>query len=112
MKYLLTYHTKKGSSSVTAIEGELTLGAMQKAVGGYIQTCAPYYPWELAKHNINMLCDEEGLLKGLEPNENLYPFFYVGNVVFVGVKGEEFVGLTTVQIAMVRKWVQSLEASI
>lgn len=84
---------------------EVTLEELQKEVGGYIQTCAPV---ELQVENIQMLCDEEGLLKHRVPNENLYPFFFVGNIVFVGVDGEELVGLTNEQETFVREWLKGL----
>lgn len=85
---------------------EITLELLQKEVGGYIQTCAPV---ELRVHHIEMLCDEEGLLKGKRPNKNLYPFFFVGNVVFVGVDGEHLVGLTNEQESYIREWLVGLE---
>lgn len=90
----------------TSDVNEVTLELLQKEVGGYIQTCAPV---ELLERNIEMLCDEEGLLKHRLPNENLYPFFYVGNIVFVGVDDENLVGLTDEQESFVREWLNGLE---
>lgn len=107
-KHIITYYTEKGKAFMTQVD-KPSLELLQNEVGGYIQTCTPL---ELRNKFIEMLCDEEGLLKGKAPNENLFPFFYVGNVVFVGVDGEELVGLTMSQVAFVKEWIDSLEDAI
>ena len=84
---------------------ENNLYHFQALVGGYIQTCAPA---ELRARGIELLCNEEGVLSYLPVNENLYPFFYVGQLVAVGVDGEEFVSLTDAQADFIRLWVQHL----
>lgn len=105
MKYILTYYTEKGKVTSMEVDNP-SLELLQNEVGGYIQTC-PFVG--LREHGIEMLVDEEGLLKGKAPNMNLYPFFIVGNAVFVGVDGEELVGLTIHQVAIVKEWIDSLE---
>ena len=105
MKKLLVIHPESGQSHGVDAEN-VTLEMLQREVGGYIQPCAPV---ELVELGYQMLCDEEGLLKGLKPNENLYPFFFVGNVVFVKVQGEEFVGLNMYDIGFIRGWLTGLK---
>ena len=84
---VIVIEPKEGQIYLHETEGQLH--DFQELVGGYIETCAPV---ELRYEGIQMLCDEEGLLKDLDANENLFPFFYVGTVVLVGVSGEDFVG--------------------
>lgn len=86
--------------------GNITLEFLQDCVGGYIEPCAPI---ELKEHGIELLANEEGLLSGLDPNENLFPFFLVGNVVAVGVDGEDFVGLSVEQRRYLNEWVKALK---
>lgn len=82
-----------------------TLEALQEAVGGYIEVKS--IP-SLVQFNILLIVNEEGLLKQLPPNENLYPFFYVGNVLVVGEDGDEFTDLTDKQVQIFEKWRASL----
>lgn len=64
------------------IEVENTLEALQKQVGGYIETGS-------FMKNTCIICNEEGLLIGLPVNVFLdYPFR--GTLLIVGVDGEEF----------------------
>lgn len=85
-----------------------SLESLQKLVDGYIELCTPA---ELRAYGIELLANEEGLLKGLEPNQNLYPFFFVGTLVAVGVSGEEFVSLTPAQMHFLIDWLGKLERS-
>lgn len=82
------------------------LHELQALVDGYIEPCALN---EFKARRIEMLANEEGLLKGLQPNPNLFPFFYVGTVVFVGVCGDEFTSLSEVQIDYIQKWIAHLK---
>lgn len=89
---------------------EVTLHELQRAVGGYIEQ-AP--ETGLTQERISMFVNEEGLLAGLPVNENLLPFFYVGNAVFVGRKinedGEiDLVGLDAYQLNFVHDWIVQL----
>ena len=64
------------------IEVENTLEALQKQVGGYIETVS-------FMKNTCIICNEEGLLIGLPVNVFLdYPLR--GTLLIVGVDGEEF----------------------
>ena len=84
---------------------DLILGSLQSYVGGLIEPCAPV---QLKERGIELLCNEEGLLVGMPININMFPFFYVGDLVAVGVSGEEFVSLTPEQEAYLKKWLESL----
>ena len=101
---VMSLGVKEGDRRVHCIDGSLE--SLQKEVGGYIQPAAPV---ELKIKSIEMLVNEEGLLAQLETNVNLFPFFFVGPVVFVGVKGEDFVSLTLPQIKFLHAWLSTLE---
>lgn len=103
MRVIIVGH-RKGNIRVHDTEGNLY--DFQHMVDGYIQACAPA---QLRDRGIEMLVNEEGLLRQLPENRNLYPFFFVGNVVLVGVSGEDFVGLTQEQQEYALDWLASLE---
>lgn len=63
-----------------------TLEALQKAVGGYIETVT-------VAADVCVVCNEEGRLRGLEPNVTFLGVMFVGPILIVGVKGDEFVSL-------------------
>lgn len=69
-----------GTAKLTDIDN--TLEALQKAVGGYIETVT------IAK-DACLICNEEGRLLDLKPQNVLGMEFY-GNVLLVGVKGDRF----------------------
>ena len=81
------------------------LSALQDMVGGWIE---PVYIPQLEEQGIILLANEEGLLTGMEPNENLWPFFYVGPLVAIAVKGEDFTGLNLKQSIFIRVWLDEL----
>ena len=64
-----------------------TLKALQEAVGGYIETVT-------LDNGLVLICNEEGNLLGLPHNlkVGIPPFHHtiVGDIVVVGVDGEEF----------------------
>lgn len=78
---------------------------LQTLVGGFIEPCGPA---ELALNGIELLANEEGLIARLPVNTNLYPFFYVGPVVAVGIGTEDFVSLTPEQEAFLKEWLENL----
>ena len=100
---ILVIHPKKGNIHLMDTEGQLY--QLQSLVGGFIETCAPA---ELREQGIEMLCNEEGLLRGLDYNENLYPFFFVGNLLMLGVDGDRFTGLSEEQQVFAMKWLRGL----
>ena len=63
-----------------------TLENLQRNVGGYIETVT------LAT-DMCVICDEEGRLKGKPYNCTICGVDFVGDVLLVGVKGEEFADL-------------------
>lgn len=71
------------------IEVDNTLEALQKVVGGYIETCT------ICTDTVAII-NEEGRLLGLPINEHLR--FFVGDALIVGVDGDEFASLTDQQI--------------
>lgn len=75
------------------IEIENTLDALQKAVGGYIETV------RLRVDNAVMIVNEEGLLLGLPYNTVASGFAgqpIIGTDLIVGVNGEEFTDIPDV----------------
>lgn len=63
-----------------------TLENLQKLVDGYIETVT------LAS-DLVIICDEEGRLKGKEYNCTVSGVSFVGDIILVGRKGEEFADL-------------------
>jgi hypothetical protein len=67
---------------VTAISSALK--NLQSHVGGYIEAVTYY------DKSMIVLCNEEGRLKNLPPNCTVGGVDFVGTIVFIGYKGEEF----------------------
>lgn len=101
---ILVIPEESGNVHTLDIDGSLEM--MQDLVDGPIQ-CAPMP--QLNSRRIELVVNEEGLLAGLPPNENLWPFFYVGQVFMVGTDGEDFVSLTDTQLAYAKGWLKGLE---
>ena len=59
-----------------------TLKNLQNIVGGPIEIVT------IAK-NAAIICNEEGRIRGLEPNAKICGIDFVGDVIIVGVNGEE-----------------------
>lgn len=72
-----------GVPQIRNIDGSLE--TLQKLVGGNIEPIS-------LNNGMVILCDEEGKLKGKEPNIYLERIkdTLVGNVIFIGEDGEEF----------------------
>ena len=69
------------------IEIENELEALQGAVDGYIETIS------LIPEKVDMIVNEEGLIKGMELNpiaSAIAGTYIVGNALIVGVDGEDF----------------------
>lgn len=67
-------------------EVENTLDALQKAVGGYIETLTI----STEPEPLVLIVDEEGRIKGKEPNLTIEGEEIVGTVVLCGIDGDEF----------------------
>lgn len=74
---------KKPGCTPEIIEVENTLKALQQEVGGYIETVT------LASDAV-VICNEEGRLCGLPYNCRFVGVDFVGTILVVGTKGEEF----------------------
>ena len=74
---------KKPGCAPEIIEVENTLKALQAEVGGYIETVT------IASDAV-IICNEEGRILGLPYNCRFFGVDFVGTVLIVGTKGEEF----------------------
>lgn len=74
---------KKPGCTPEIIEVENTLKALQTEVGGYIETVT------IASDAV-VICNEEGVLLGMPYNCRFLGVDFVGTVLIVGTKGEEF----------------------
>ena len=79
---------------VTEIKDELDV--LQGIVGGLIECIS-------IGNNIDMVCNEEGKLIGLEPHLMVNNDIICGDVFFVGVDGADFVSLTDEQIDYINR---------
>lgn len=102
MRVILVGH-RHGDIRCHDTEGNLY--DLQHFVDGFIETCAPA---QLREQGIEMLCNEEGLLRQLPYNENLFPFFFVGRLVILAVDGDRFVGLSDEQQQFALEWLRNL----
>lgn len=74
-----------------------TLEALQAEVGGYIEVA----PLITQARNVAVICNEEGRFIGLRTN-NWIPQL-LGDVIVVGVDGEEFCSLDVDQIGAITR---------
>lgn len=72
------------------VEVDNTLEALQEQVGGYIETVT-------FRADACVLCNEEGAIHHLPYNTTICRVDFLGPVLIVGVKGEEFTDLTETQ---------------
>ena len=63
-----------------------TLDALQNAVGGYIETVTLF-------SNATIICNEEGILRGLQYNCRLCKINFVGTILVVGIKEDKMCSL-------------------
>lgn len=73
-----------------------TLDAMQKEVGGWIETVT-------LCTDLVLICNEEGRLIGLPYNTTICGHDFFGTVLAVGVKGDEFASIKGSNISTVLK---------
>jgi hypothetical protein len=64
------------------VEIENELEVFQSIVGGYIET--------MGYKNLVIICNEEGKLRGLQPNVVLGRDMLVGTIIVCGASGDEF----------------------
>ena len=77
-------------------EIENSLSALQQAVGGYVETVT-------FAEDCCVLCNEEGRLQELPYNLTFCGVSFVGTILFVGIAGDEFVGLSECQVRTIMK---------
>lgn len=84
---------KKVGREPEVVEIEDRLEVYQEIVGGYIEV----FPlWD----NILCICNEEGKLNGMLPNIMYGQEIICGDIIFISARGEDFVGLSDIQIDM------------
>lgn len=74
---------KKPGQKAEIVAIENSLEAMQKAVGGYIETVT-------VLPHLTVVCNEEGLLLDMPYNCEVFGIPFVGPVIVAGVDGDEF----------------------
>ena len=82
-----------GEECFHVVEIGKELEDLQKEVGGYIEY-VPFVP------GVVILCNEEGLLRGMPYNCRLFGHVFVGPVLVVGEDGEEFADLKKPEAAL------------
>ena len=87
---------KQPGKELEVAEIENTLPALQRAVGGYIETVT------LAT-DCCIICNEEGRLEGLPYNLTFCGVSFVGPILVVGVDEDEFTSLDEQQIDLLLK---------
>ena len=81
---------KRPGEPIRHVNMSLTLENLQKYVGGYIEVVRI---GTFNDQEVVLICNEEGKLRGLEPNFEIPDDIVVGDVVFCQAKDEELVGL-------------------
>ena len=76
-------YVKEPGRSPELKEVDNTLEALQKIVGGFIETVS-------IADNAVIICNEEGRLKDLPYNCSLFGGDYVGTIILAGVDEDEF----------------------
>ena len=74
---------KRPGEEPETIEIENTLAALQAEVGGYIEAVT-------VSKDAAVICNEEGRILGLPDNGRFFGVDFVGTVLIVGIKGDEF----------------------
>lgn len=74
---------KKSETDWYELEIPNTLEDLQAFVGGYIETVSLFA-------DACIVCNEEGLIRGLPYNTNICGCHFVGNILLIGIDGDEF----------------------
>lgn len=78
---------------------ENTLEAFQEAVGGYIETVT-------VADDLVIVCNEEGRLIGLPHNTTVCGVSFVGTIIAVGIKCDEFASLKSKHVPTVLRMME------
>ena len=87
---------KQPGKPAKRIEIDNTLEALQKAVGGYIETVSIF-------KDVTLICNEEGQLTGLPYNMDFLGIQFVGPVLGVGCAGDEFRSLKDEEVTIIMR---------
>lgn len=98
MKDYINVITKQPGQMFRARQIKNELEALQAEVGGYIETVTFNWVLERPRFVVSVLertrfvviCDEEGRLKGYEPNCRIGGVDFCGPIIICGVDGDEF----------------------
>lgn len=82
-----------------------TLEALQKAVGGHIETVT-------IASDLVLICNEEGRLLDLPDNCTVCGVSFVGPILAVGVSGDEFSSLAVDHIQLVMRLLSEPESEL
>lgn len=82
----LSAYTKSPGGPLRHVNISATLENLQQYVGGYIETVTFFSK----EGRFIVICDEEGRLKGYEPNCTIYGTDFVGDIVILGQNEDEF----------------------
>ena len=88
---------KEPGKAPEIVEIENELEALQKAVGGYIET----FTFAV---DACVICNEEGRMKGRPYNTTLGRTSFVGTILVVGIEGEAFTDVPQPEITMELLW--------
>lgn len=92
---------KRVNSGSEIVEIDGSLKSMQDLVGGYIEVVILWNILEFKDDDFLLVCNEEGMLKGLRP-QGIGDKFYFGDVFFCRSEGEEMVGLSDDDIEKIK----------
>ena len=83
-----------------------TLKCLQQAVCGNFQTFPSCY------QGVAIIVNEEGKLRGMKPNFQMFGELLVGPAIFVGTNMDEFVDLETYKAVMIREDFKKIEPQL
>lgn len=96
---------KQPGEPAKRIDIDNTLQALQKAVGGYIETVTLF-------EDVTLICNEEGRLMDLPYNMEFLGIHFVGPLLVVGRIEDEFRSLTDEEFRRVMKHIFQQEGEI
>lgn len=96
---------KQPGEPAKRIDIDNTLQALQKAVGGYIETVTLF-------EDVTLICNEEGRLMDLPYNMEFLGIDFVGPLLAVGRTEDDFCSLTDEEFKRVMKHVFRQEGEI
>ena len=67
-----------------------TLENLQKHVGDYKKQTGGFIEKVKVRKDMVVLCNKEGMILGLPKNVRVYRYYFVGDIVILGVDGDEF----------------------